>query len=179
MQTQSSIAHRSKTFFPKKKKLFGKRLQFERFSCKIEMLAEMSERLKERDWKSRDGGESSGGSNPLLCAMKDARMGVFFHGAEKRERKSARFAPPAASIDYRRAARVTCSNHLFSSINFQKSFDFSRKINNKRQKFIISIFIEIMNFVVCTQGTSFCGEYFEEGASFFSACLLTLVQKGV
>ena len=28
----------------------------------------MSERLKERDWKSRDGGESSGGSNPLLCA---------------------------------------------------------------------------------------------------------------
>ena len=43
-------------------------MQFERFSCKIEMLAEMSERLKERDWKSRDGGESSGGSNPLLCA---------------------------------------------------------------------------------------------------------------
>ena len=28
----------------------------------------MSERFKEHDWKSCDGGDSSGGSNPLLCA---------------------------------------------------------------------------------------------------------------
>ncbi len=28
----------------------------------------MSEWFKEHDWKSCDGGESSGGSNPLLCA---------------------------------------------------------------------------------------------------------------
>ena len=31
-------------------------------------LAEMSEWFKEHDWKSCDGGDSSGGSNPLLCA---------------------------------------------------------------------------------------------------------------
>lgn len=32
----------------------------------------MSERLKEHDWKSCDGGDSSGGSNPLLCAIDGA-----------------------------------------------------------------------------------------------------------
>ena len=32
----------------------------------------MSEWLKEHDWKSCDGGESSRGSNPRLCAMKTA-----------------------------------------------------------------------------------------------------------
>lgn len=34
--------------------------------------AEMSEWFKEHDWKSCDGGDSSGGSNPLLCAIKYA-----------------------------------------------------------------------------------------------------------
>ena len=32
--------------------------------------AEMSEWFKEHDWKSCDGGDSSGGSNPLLCAKR-------------------------------------------------------------------------------------------------------------
>ena len=37
----------------------------------IKRLAEMSEWFKEHDWKSCDGGDSSGGSNPLLCASKN------------------------------------------------------------------------------------------------------------
>lgn len=43
----------------------------------------MSEWFKEHDWKSCDGGESSAGSNPVLCAMKKCPpTGAFFHGAE-------------------------------------------------------------------------------------------------
>ena len=42
----------------------------------------MSEGFKEHDWKSCDGGESSAGSNPVLCAMEMPPTGAFFHGAE-------------------------------------------------------------------------------------------------
>lgn len=45
----------------------------------------MSEWFKEHDWKSCDGGESSGGSNPLLCAKSNPtepcewdRLGLFY-----------------------------------------------------------------------------------------------------
>ena len=40
--------------------------------------AEMSEWFKEHDWKSCDGGDSSGGSNPLLCATQSHPLGVVF-----------------------------------------------------------------------------------------------------
>ena len=42
----------------------------------------MSEWFKEHDWKSCDGGESSAGSNPVLCAMRMPPLGAFFHGVE-------------------------------------------------------------------------------------------------
>lgn len=46
-----------------------KKLLFPKICCRIAyVLAEMSEWFKEHDWKSCDGGDSSGGSNPLLCA---------------------------------------------------------------------------------------------------------------
>ena len=38
----------------------------------------MSEWFKEHDWKSCDGGDSSGGSNPLLCATQSHPLGVVF-----------------------------------------------------------------------------------------------------
>lgn len=38
----------------------------------------MSEWFKEHDWKSCDGGDSSGGSNPLLCAKKKERETLSF-----------------------------------------------------------------------------------------------------
>ena len=38
----------------------------------------MSEWFKEQDWKSCDGGDSSGGSNPLLCAKKMRPQGALF-----------------------------------------------------------------------------------------------------
>ena len=44
----------------------------------------MSEWFKEHDWKSCDGGDSSGGSNPLLCASKRERERRSFFHAEKR-----------------------------------------------------------------------------------------------
>ena len=47
------------------------RLLFSGVHIIIYKLAEMSEWFKEHDWKSCDGGDSSGGSNPLLCASKN------------------------------------------------------------------------------------------------------------
>ena len=38
----------------------------------------MSEWFKEHDWKSCDGGDSSGGSNPLLCATRSPPFGGLF-----------------------------------------------------------------------------------------------------
>ena len=43
----------------------------------------MSEWFKEHDWKSCDGGDSSGGSNPLLCASKKPALRGLFCCAEK------------------------------------------------------------------------------------------------
>ena len=37
----------------------------------------MSEWFKEHDWKSCDGENSSGGSNPLLCAIKTHTKGML------------------------------------------------------------------------------------------------------
>ena len=39
--------------------------------------AEMSEWFKEHDWKSCDWGDWSGGSNPLLCAIKTHTKGAL------------------------------------------------------------------------------------------------------
>ena len=38
----------------------------------------MSEWFKEHDWKSCDGGDSSGGSNPLLCATQSPPQSGLF-----------------------------------------------------------------------------------------------------
>ena len=52
-------------------KAHEKQLHFGQICCKIAVVpAEMSEWFKEHDWKSCDGGDSSGGSNPLLCAKR-------------------------------------------------------------------------------------------------------------
>ena len=49
----------------------------------------MSERFKEHDWKSCDGGDSSGGSNPLLCANKTGKA-VSFPRFELRNKNGTR-----------------------------------------------------------------------------------------
>ena len=52
----------------------------------------MSEWFKEHDWKSCDGGDSSGGSNPLLCAKIERVIALFFHIAPNFLRKDAQMA---------------------------------------------------------------------------------------
>ena len=73
-------------FLPKSRQ---KQLLFPRVCCKIaDVFAEMSEWFKEHDWKSCDGGDSSGGSNPLLCAMKTRLLAGFFVAQRREMRKS-------------------------------------------------------------------------------------------
>ena len=50
----------------------------------------MSEWFKEHDWKSCDGGDSSGGSNPLLCARGANLVSLFFI-VDREELKLCRF----------------------------------------------------------------------------------------
>ena len=50
----------------------------------------MSEWFKEHDWKSCDGGDSSGGSNPLLCATERRALSPLFFVAQRRGRKKIR-----------------------------------------------------------------------------------------
>ena len=73
----------------------------------INKLAEMSEWFKEHDWKSCDGGDSSGGSNPLLCATESPLLAGFFC-AQRRAQK------------FRHSAEVRArrrNEHFFSSVS--------------------------------------------------------------
>lgn len=86
----------------------------------------MSEWFKEHDWKSCDGGDSSGGSNPLLCASKGPPCAGFFvalrgdkkSGILRRSREAARrFLPPLSSAtpSAANAFKAQPQNILFSA----------------------------------------------------------------
>ena len=55
----------------------------------------MSEWFKEHDWKSCDGGDSSGGSNPLLCATQSPPQSGLF-AWRREEVREVRHSPEVA-----------------------------------------------------------------------------------
>ena len=90
----------------------------------------MSEWFKEHDWKSCDGGDSSGGSNPLLCAKRRgfATSSFFVLSAAKRgeKRKFCRFFALVfvndMGIDVERQCRRGVSDKLVTDAHVSSAF---------------------------------------------------------
>ena len=84
------------------------------------VFAEMSEWFKEHDWKSCDGGESSGGSNPLLCAIYGRVLlhpPIYNCSAEKSPLETRlRFAPPRFYYLSKAARGASTEVILFSAL---------------------------------------------------------------